>query len=118
MTNHDVYNAVQQLGGDISDEELIVEYEMTDGGQKVIGGDVVSASEHYDNRTNTRTVRIDLTSHAGDWRLEAVNGEYAVEVTLYKLTWEMDDFEKVKVDTKTRVSDHDGVTDVMTAEEW
>ena len=116
--DHEVYAQIKKLGGNIGGDELVVEYEKSGGGKKTVGGEVVNAYENYDNRTNTRKILIDLESHAGNWRLEAIKATRTTEVTLYKLTWEMDNFEKVKVDTKTRVSEHDGVNKVMNAKDW
>lgn len=116
-TDATVYDTVQQLGGDISDEELIIEYEKTNGGTKTIGGEVVNAYESYDNSSDVRTVTIDLESHAGDWRLVAEKG-VVEEVTLYSIEYERDGFEKVGIDSQTRISTRDGVKNVTTADEW
>jgi len=112
MTNHEAYNAVQRLGGDISDEEIVVEYEKTSGGTKVVGGEVVNAYENYDNRNGVRKVVIDFRSYGGDWRLVAENGT-VTEVTLYSRNGTTDG----DINTR-RISTHDGVTDVMNAEDW
>lgn len=111
-SNHDVYNAIQELGGNIDGEEIVVEYEKTSGGTKVIGGEVISARENYDNRSNIRSVTIDFGSYAGDWRLVAQNGQHTTEVTLYSLDMSGEMIEK------TRISTHDGVTEVMNADDW
>lgn len=108
-----VYSKVQQLGGDLSDEGIIVEYEKTHGGTKTIGGTVNNAYENYDNSANVRKIVIDFSSYAGSWRLVAEKG-VVEEVTLYSLQHERDG------DTvnQTRISTRDGVVDVMPEEEW
>lgn len=115
--SHDAYQQTQALGGNIDGEEIVVTYEKTTGGEKTVGGEVVNAHENYDNRNDERKVLIDFESYAGNWRLEAINGEYTTEVTLYSLTYEYENSEKVGVE-KTRISTHDGVREVMNAEDW
>jgi len=114
---HTTYDQVQALGGNIDGEEIIVEYEKTNGGTKTIGGEVVNAYENYDNRNDVRKVIIDLESYAGDWRLVAEKGRVE-EVTLYALKYEHDGFEKTGEIQTTRISTRDGVTDVVNGDDW
>jgi hypothetical protein len=111
-STHDVYNSVQELGGNIDGEEIVVEYEKTNGGTKVIGGEVTNAYENYDNRNDVRKVVIDFGSYAGDWRLVAENGT-VTEVTLYSRNGAGNG--EIQ---KTRISTRDGVAEVMNADEW
>jgi hypothetical protein len=105
------YDKVKALGGDIEGDELVVEYEKTNGGMKTIGGEVVNAHETYNNRENSNKIIIDLESHAGNWRLVA-ESSIVDEVTLYSYTTT-----EGKIET-TRISTRDGVEDVEFAEEW
>ncbi len=107
-----VWDKIQAFGGNVNEQEIIVEYEKTAGGEKVIGGEIYNAHENWDNRNNVRKVLMDFNSHAGNWRLIAEKGEYTTEVTLYSLSTNGDKVEK------TRISTRDGVTDVMTPDEW
>jgi len=110
--NETTYDEVQALGGDIGGDELVVEYEKASGGTKVIGGEVINAHESYNNREDTRTVIIDIKSHAGSWRIKAVN-HVLKDVTLHSISHNNDG----EIET-TRISTRDGVKVVEHADEW
>lgn len=105
------YAKVQQLGGNIKGDEVIVEYEKTDGGEKVRGGEVVNAYESYDNRNNVRTVIVDFKNYDGTYRLKAEKSR-TEEVTFYSLNPDGEEL------NPRRISTRDGVTDVLKAEDW
>lgn len=105
------YDKVKALGGDIEGDELVVEYEKTNGGTKTIGGEVVNAHETYNNRDNSNKIIIDLESHAGDWRIIAETS-VVDEVTLFSMNKNDGEIET------TRISTHNGVEDIEFADEW